>query len=442
MNIDNVTSLRNARRAGIAAFVGTAIEWYDFFVFTTASGLVFGKIFFPKLDSGAGALAAFATLWVGYIGRPLGGVVFGHIGDRFGRKKALITTLLGMGCSTVAVGLLPTYQQVGFMAPALLALLRIVQGVALGGEWGGAVLIASESAPKNRRISFGNFAQQGTPAGSILATLVFIPVAAMPASSFESWGWRVPFLLSAILVIVGLVIRMKLEEPPDFEEVRRTNQVAKVPVVDVLRGSAGLLVLAVGACAVGVGMSGMKNPFALAWLTSGVGIGRTTVLDILLMATVVQFLVQPLAAHWARRFGTQRIMLGSLLLTVVTMPVVFAMMDTGTVPLVAVGFCLFMGTQSGYYAVLAGFVSDLFPARVRYTGISLAYQLAASVFGAIPVIAQLMLNKAGGIWAAVAFYSLIVLLATGCLLAIARRQRRAACAPTPVTPNTTKSGLV
>ncbi|MFI9781636.1 MFS transporter [Streptomyces sp. NPDC051956] len=443
MNIDKSSALRTARRAGIAAFIGTTIEWYDFFVFTTASGLVFGKIFFPELASGAGALASFATLWVGYIARPLGGVVFGHIGDRFGRRKALIITLLGMGCSTVAIGLLPTYQQAGLLAPAVLALLRIVQGVALGGEWGGAVLIASESAPKEHRVSFGNFAQQGAPAGSMLSTLVFIPVAAMPSHSFETWGWRLPFLFSALLVVVGLVIRIKLDEPPEFEEVRRTRQVAKVPVVEVFRGSTGLLVLAVGVCAVGVGMSGMKNPFALSWLTGGLGIPRTTVLNILLLTTAVQFLVQPVAAHWAWKYGALRIMTGSLVATAVTMPVAFAMMDTGSVPLVAVGFCVFMATQSGYYAVLAGFLSDgLFPARIRYTGISLSYQLSATVFGGIPFVAQLLLDRSGGIWASVAFYLSIVLLATGCAPAIARRQRHRAPSGTPVTSTTaTESGV-
>ncbi|MGH3589215.1 MAG: MFS transporter, partial [Pseudonocardia sp.] len=247
MSSDERTTIKNARRAGIAAFVGTTIEWYDFFVFTTATGLIFGKIFFPELAAGAGALASFATLWVGYIGRPLGGVLFGHVGDRLGRKKALFTTLLIMGLSTVAIGFLPTYEQVGMAAPVLLALLRVLQGVALGGEWGGAVLIASESAPKDRKISFGNFAQQGTPTGAMLSTAVFIPLTALPEESFASWGWRVPFLLSAILVIVGLVIRLRIADPPEFEEARKAKRLAKVPVVEVFRGYTGLIALAVGA---------------------------------------------------------------------------------------------------------------------------------------------------------------------------------------------------
>lgn len=442
MIIDDNATLKNARRAGIAGFIGTTIEWYDFFVFTTASGLIFGKIFFPAVSPGTGVLASFAALWVGYIGRPLGGILFGHVGDRLGRKNALITTLLGMGVCTVAIGLLPTYQQVGIMAPVLLALLRILQGVALGGEWGGAVLIASESAPKDRKISFGNFAQQGTPTGALLSTVVFIPVATLPAASFASWGWRIPFLLSAVLVVVGVFVRMTVTDPPEFEEARRKKQLAKVPVVETFRGSTGLVILGVGACAVGVGMSGMKNPFALSWLTSVKHMHSATVLNILTVAAIVQFVVQPIAAHWARRYGTGKIIVGSLIATVVTLPLVFWLMSTGQALPAAIGMCVFMATQSGYYAILAGFISatGLFPARVRYTGISLSYQVAGSVFGAIPLVAQLLLAKAGGIWAAVAFYGLIILLSIACVLAIMARQRRTTEPAVPVTTANTTEG--
>jgi len=417
---DNSASLRKARLAGVAAFVGTTIEWYDFFIFTTASGLIFGKIFFPSLTPATGALAAFATLWVGYVGRPLGGLLFGHVGDRIGRKPALIITLLLMGAGTTAIGLLPTFQQVGIAAPALLAFLRVLQGVALGGEWGGAVLIASESAPKDRRISFGNYAQQGTPAGAMLSTLAFIPVATLPASSFASWGWRLPFLFSAVLVVVGLGVRLKIEDPPEFAQARDRKELAKVPSAEVFRYSAGAVALGIGACAVGIGMSGIKNPFILAWATTDLGVARAAMLNILLVTTVVQFVTQPVAAHYARRFGALRVMAGSLVATLVVLVPTFVLIGTTVPVLVGLGLCLLMATQSGYYAILAGFLSNMFPVRVRYTGISLSYQLAGTVFGAIPVVAQLLLTVTGQVWASVAFYAAIVLLTLVSVIAIAR----------------------
>lgn len=425
MAVEDGTGLKAARQAGIAAFVGTTIEWYDFFIFTTASGLIFGKLFFPELNPAAGALASFATLWVGYVGRPLGGLLFGHVGDRVGRKTALIITLLLMGAGTTAIGLLPTFHQIGIAAPVLLAALRLGQGIALGGEWGGAVLIASESAPKGRRISFGNFAQQGTPAGAMLSTLAFIPVAALPASSFESWGWRLPFLFSALLVLVGLVVRLKIEDPPEFERARERKELTKVPAVEVFRISAGTVFLGIGACAVGIGMSGMKNPFILSWATMDLGIARSTMLNILLVTTVVQFVTQPLAAHYARRFGAPRVMVGSLVATVLVLVPCFALLGTAVPVLAGVGLCILMMTQSGYYAILAGFMAEAFPVRVRYTGISLAYQLAGTVFGAIPIVAQLLLTLTEAVWASVAFYGAIVLISTVSVIAISRRARKA-----------------
>lgn len=431
MIVDKDAAPRTARMAGIAAFVGTTIEWYDFFIFTTASGLIFGKLFFPDLSPAAGVLASFATLWVGYVGRPVGGLIFGHIGDRVGRKPALIITLLLMGAGTAAIGFLPTFQQIGIAAPALLVLLRLVQGVALGGEWGGAVLIASESAPAGRRVSFGNFAQQGTPAGAMLSTLAFIPVAALSGSSFASWGWRLPFLFSAVLVVVGLIVRLKIEDPPEFERARRRKELARVPAAEVFRVSAGVVFLGIGACAVGIGMSGIKNPFVLAWATVDLGIARSTMLNILLVTTVVQFVTQPFAAHYSRRFGALRVMVGSLLATLVVLVPTFALMGTAVPVLVGVGLCVLLMTQSGYYAVLAGFLAEMFPVRVRYTGISLSYQLAGTVFGAIPVAAQLLLTATGQVWASVAFYAAIVVLTTMSVVALARRQR-GATAESPV----------
>ena len=244
---------REARKAGVTAFVGTTIEWFDFYIYGSASALVLGKIFFPEASPALGTLAAFATFWVGFLARPLGGVVFGHFGDRFGRKKALIVTLVMMGGATFCVGLLPTYAQIGVAAPVLLIALRMVQGVAMGGEWGGAVLIATEYAPPGKKILYGAFAQQGSPVGNLLATLAFLGIAYLSDSAFESWGWRLPFLASAVLVLVGLFIRLRLSETPEMRAVIESKQRSKLPIKDVLGRYPMLVALGVGAGPAGVG---------------------------------------------------------------------------------------------------------------------------------------------------------------------------------------------
>jgi len=282
-------------------------------------------------------------------------------------------------------------------------------------------------------VSFGNFAQQGTPAGAMLSTLAFIPVAALPASSFESWGWRLPFLFSAILVVVGLVVRLKIEDPPEFERARERKELAKVPAAEVFRISAGTVFLGIGACAVGIGMSGMKNPFVLSWATVDLGIARSTMLNILLVTTVVQFVTQPVAAHYARRFGALQVMVGSLVATMLVLVPCFALMGTALPILAGLGLGVLMMTQSGYYAILAGFMAEVFPVRVRYTGISLSYQLAGTVFGAIPIVAQLLLTLTAAVWASVAFYGVIVLISIASVIAIVRRERKAPSEATFIT---------
>lgn len=206
-----------------------------------------GKLFFPSADAATGTLAAFATFWVGFLARPIGGVVFGHLGDRFGRKKALVTTMIMMGLCTTAIGLLPTYSQIGFWAAALLVLMRLIQGVAMGGEWGGAVVLASEHAPKGKGILYGAWAQQGSPAGNLLATVMWMLVALLPDSAFFAWGWRIPFLLSAALVAIGLVIRLSIEESPVMKELMTEKKVVRTPIGELLRSHKMITVLAVGA---------------------------------------------------------------------------------------------------------------------------------------------------------------------------------------------------
>jgi MFS family permease len=229
------TQHRNARKAGIASFAGTTIEWYDFYAYSTAAALVLGKVFFPTTSALSGTRAAFATFWIGFVARPVGGIIFGHLGDKVGRKKALIVTLMLMGLCTTGMGFLPTYNQVGVLAPVLLILLRLTQGIAMGGEWGGAVVLSSEHAPKGKEIFYAAFAQQGAPAGNLLATGAFLLISMLPDHAFMTWGWRVPFLCSAVLVAVGMFIRMSVDESPAMQQLKENNKVAKLPLGEVLR---------------------------------------------------------------------------------------------------------------------------------------------------------------------------------------------------------------
>ncbi|MER6409041.1 MFS transporter [Streptomyces viridosporus] len=428
---------RQARRAGLAAFVGTTIEWYDFFIYGTASALVFGKLFFPDVSPAAGVLASFATFWVGFLARPLGGIVFGHFGDRMGRKGTLVTTLVMMGVATFLIGVLPTHAQIGIAAPLLLALLRAVQGIAVGGEWGGAVLMASENAPKGRGSLYAMLVQQGSPAGAILSTLVFLAAGTLDDAAFMSWGWRVPFLLSGLLVVVGLVIRLKVEESDDFERVKESGDVVKLPVAEVLRTAWRTVLLGIGASIMGISAAYFTNTFVLSWTTNELHMNRQTMLYILLGISLVQFLWQPFAALISERVGETRFMVCSLLVNVVVAVPMFLMINTARPALVFCGIALGIVSGSGYYAVLAGFLARAFPSRVRYTGISLSYQLCSTLIGGTtPLVAQALLTSGGGsFWPVVAFYAVLLLATTACVAALARSTspRAPQARPVPTT---------
>lgn len=409
-----MAATNRARRAGIASFVGTAVEWYDFYLYGTAAALVFGTVFFPEVSPAAGVLASFATLWVGFVARPLGGIIFGHLGDRFGRRGTLVTTLVLMGAATTCIGLLPGYATIGVAAPILLVVLRFLQGVAVGGEWGGAVLMASESAERGRGIFAGMFVQQGSPAGSILATLAFLLVARLDDAAFLSWGWRLPFLVSAILVIVGLVVRLKVEETPEFEANRRDDrqEPGRAPILEVLTKHPVAVVLALLASVSGIAAAYFTNTFMLSYTTTSLGVPRQTMLNILLFLAIVQFLWQPFAALIAERVGAARFMTICLAGNVLVAIPMFLLVQTGGPVAIFIGLALSIVTGAGYYAVLAGFLAAAFPSRVRYTGISLSYQLCSTLIGGTtPFIAQSIANATGG-WTGIAIFYIVILLVT------------------------------
>ncbi|GAB3680353.1 MFS transporter [Saccharopolyspora tripterygii] len=415
---------REARRAGVTAFVGTTIEWFDFYIYGSASALVLGKIFFPEASPALGTLAAFATFWVGFLARPLGGVVFGHFGDRVGRKKALIVTLVMMGGATFCVGLLPTYAQIGVAAPVLLIALRMVQGVAMGGEWGGAVLIATEYAPPGKKILYGAFAQQGSPAGNLLATLAFLGIAHLSDSAFESWGWRLPFLASAVLVLVGLFIRLRLSETPEMRAVIESKQRSKLPIKEVLGRYPMLVALGVGAGTAGVAITYVKTTFALSWATKELDFSRSSFLTVITIALVVQVCAQPFGAVLASKVDLKRAVLWMLLPEIVLLPAMFALVSTGSMPLAILGMALATAPHAMYYAALAGLLAQVFPVEVRYTAISLCYQLCTTIFaGTAPIACQFLLARTGSIVPVVALGIGYVVITLVCAIALIRRSK-------------------
>ncbi|MGW1708681.1 MFS transporter [Streptomyces sp. NPDC002206] len=414
---------RAANRAGFGAFIGSTIEWFDFYIYGTAAALVFDKVFFPELDGAMGTLVAFATFWVGFLARPIGGIIFGHYGDRLGRKKTLVITLLMMGISTTAIGLLPGYASIGIAAPILLVAIRMVQGIGLGGEWGGSVLIASEHAPKGKSVLYGAFAQQGSPVGNTLSTLSFLVISQLPDEAFVSWGWRLPFLFSAALVIVGLFVRLKVAESPAMANLIQKKEVVKVPLTEVLRTQPMLIVLGIGACTIGLSATYFKSTFALSWATSSLDFDRSSFLTIILVANITQIVVQPFGALIATRMKSwSRAVTVMLLPELVLMPMMFILIGTENYGLAMVGVAVATIPHCLYYAALAGMLASRFPAHLRYTGISLCYQLCGTLLGGTtPIIGQFLLNRTGSITAVIAYAVLQVVLTLGCMLLLLKR---------------------
>ncbi|WP_024804636.1 MFS transporter [Nocardia sp. BMG51109] len=406
---------RRERRSTLAAFVGTATEWYDFFLFGTASALVFSKVFYPEFAAGSGLMASFATMWVGFIARPLGGAFFGHFGDRLGRKNVLVATLMLMGAATTAIGLLPTYAQIGAGAPILLILLRALQGFAVGGEWGGAVVMATENADPARKTSAGAWVQQGSPAGSILSTLAFMLVGMLPDDQFLAWGWRIPFLLSAVLVGVGLFIRFRVTESREFAEVKNAEATVRLPIADVFTKTPKILLLGMAVAVTGATTVYFNNTFLLSWTTSELDMNRSVILNVLLGMSILQFLWTPLTARLAGAWGEYRVLVGGLITMIVLAVPFFAAIGSADVAAIAVTLYLSTLGYGAYWAILANWMSSAFPPEVRYSGVSVAYQLCSSIVGGgTPLLSQWILTGSGGNqWAVAAYYIVLQLITIG-----------------------------
>ena len=376
-----------------ASLIGTTVEWYDFFLYGSAAALVFNKLFFPTVDPLTGTLLAFTTYAIGFLARPLGGVVFGHFGDRLGRKKLLVLSLLLMGGATMLMGVLPTYASVGVLAPILLTLLRLVQGFALGGEWGGAVLIVSEHGDAKRRGFWASWPQAGVPCGNLLATGVLAILAAVQSDEdFLAWGWRMPFLLSGVLVVIGLWIRLTVSESPIFlaaQEKRAKEPVQeKAPVLVLLKHNWREVLIAMGARFAENVSYYVITAFILVYVVTGLGLSKSVGLNAVLIASAVHLVTIPVWGHLSDRFGRRSIYLIGAVGMGVWIFAFFALLDTKDPVLITLATTIGLVLHGAMYGPQAAFFSELFGTRVRYSGASVGYQLASIVAGALaPLIA-------------------------------------------------------
>lgn len=386
------------RLAGISSMVGTTIEWYDFFIYGAAAALIFNKLFFPNLDPLTGVLAAFGTYAVGFIGRPLGGLVFGHFGDKIGRKSMLLLTLMLMGIPTVLIGLLPTYETIGYWAAICLVILRFIQGMAMGGEWGGAVLMAVEHAPDGKKGFWGSLPQASTGGGLMLASIALGLVSLLPEQALFSWGWRIPFLASIVLLGVGWYIRVKVPESPDFEKVKEQAANIKVPALKVFRQHPKQLITIIVARAAENAWFYIASTFTLAYTTTQLGIPRQDILFATICGAAVILFMTPLCGHLSDKVGQRNMfMFGLCVLAVFSYPF-FSMLNTKDPVLVWTAIVLAIGVVFPImYAPQAQLFARQFPAEIRYSGISISVQLAGVLGGGIaPLIATKLLSVGGG----------------------------------------------
>jgi len=388
-------SEREASRIARAAFVGTALEWYDYFLFGTAAALVFNRLFFTELDATAATLAAFATFGVGFAARPIGAFIFGIIGDRFGRRPALLVTIIMIGVATGLIGVLPDYLAVGIAAPIMLAVLRLVQGLAVGGEWGGAVTIAVEHAPVQRRGRFAALVQIGSPVGTLLSSGAFALVLLLPAEAFDAWGWRLPFLAAFPLLGIALYIRLKVEESPVFTQLVAQEERAKVPALEVFRTAWGRLLVAIAAAMLGVGGFYIMTTFVVSYGSNTLGVDRGVMVSATLVAAVFQIPMTVIGGRLSERFGPGRMTLvGSVLTALAAFPL-FWLIDTTSAFAIVAAVTIGIMLITLAYAVTGALLSDLFPARLRYSGVALGYNLAGAISGFVPLIATAFLAVSG-----------------------------------------------
>jgi MHS family shikimate/dehydroshikimate transporter-like MFS transporter len=403
--------------------IGTTIEWYDFYLYATASALVFKPLFFPNVSSTAGTLASFATYAAGFGARPIGAVVSGHFGDRLGRKAVLVIALLVMGLVTTAIGVLPTFAQAGLLAPTLLAVLRVLQGFAVGAEWGGAAVLSVEHAPPGRRGLFGSFTQLGSPAGMLLATSVFYLTRKFTgAAAFLAFGWRIPFLLSVVLVAIGLFVRLRLADAEIFERVRQNDEVARLPVLEVLRSQPRNVLITTGLRLSQIALFVLLTTYSLTYLQESFGKGSGVGLIAVLISSALGFISTPGWAMLSDRVGRRPPYLFGALAGVVALALFFVAAGTGSA--IAVVASIVFGinvVHDAMYGPQAAWFAELFDTRVRYSGSSLGYQIGPVLSGGFaPLIAAALLAVGGGSpWLIVVYFAVLAAITVAAALAAA-----------------------
>jgi metabolite-proton symporter len=419
------TSPAQMRKVVAASMIGSTIEWYDFFLYGTAAALVFNKLFFPAADPLVGTMLAFASYAVGFFARPLGGVIFGHYGDRIGRKKLLMLSLVLMGAATVLIGLLPTYQQIGLWAPALLVLLRIVQGFAVGGEWGGAVLIVAEHGDAARRGFWTSWPQAGVAAGSLLASGVLALMAGLQnEADFLAWGWRVPFVLSVVLIGVGYWIRATVEESPTFKAaVSEQAELPKAPVMDAIREYPRNLLVAGGLKFAENISYYVVSVFSITYVTQALGLPRQTALNAILIASAVHVVLIPLFGALSDRIGRKPVYAFGAFGMLAWAFALFPLLDTRDPVLITVGCLGVMLFHAAMYGPQAAFMAEMFPTRMRYSAISLAQQVTSMFAGSLAPLIAAALLAATGSGAAVGWYIAGAALLTGVSTLFARETK-------------------
>ncbi|AEI82163.1 shikimate transporter ShiA (plasmid) [Cupriavidus necator N-1] len=402
----------------MASVIGTMVEWYDFLLYGTAAALVFNKLFFPSLDPLMGTLAALGSFAVGFIARPLGGAVFGHFGDKIGRKTMLMTTMFMMGGGTFAIGLLPTYAQIGAWAPALLILLRVIQGIGIGGEWGGAALMVIEHAPRNQRGFFGSLVQIGFPLGMLASTGIFAYLSRMPDAEFLSWGWRIPFLLSSVLVLLGFYIRLKVTESPVFEAAAASSeQPPKIPLLEVLTKHKRNLLISIGLKVCEVAWVYILTVFVVVYGTTVLHIPKAIILDGVLLGAALELITIPLFGWLSDRWGRRTLYFVGSVFTIAAAYPMFLSIQTGSSVVIAltIAVCMNLGHGS-MYGPQAALLPELFGTRVRYSGASLGCQVAAGIGGGLaPMLATALLARQGhfiGVAVMIAVLGAVTFIAT------------------------------
>ncbi|PWD83234.1 MFS transporter [Ignatzschineria indica] len=382
------------RKILIASLTGSVIEWFDFFLYGTVAALVFNQIFFVSDDPAIGLILSYASFALTFFIRPFGGVLFSHIGDRIGRKKTLVLTLSLMGIATMAIGLLPSYHTIGIWAPILLIFFRLLQGIGIGGEWGGALLLAVEYAPKEKRGFFGSVPQVGIPIGMVLGTLVLSLMTLLPDEQFLEWGWRIPFILSALLVVLGLWIRNGIDETPAFKAVQKEGKVPKMPIIDTLRYHWREVLIAIGAKFVETAPFYIFSTFIVSYATLNLGFSKTTTLTAVMVASVITSILIPIMGAFSDRVGRKKLYVVGTIVMILYMFPYFWMVNQGSVLLLVIATILGLGIiWAPITAVLGTFFSEIFAPEIRYTGVTLGYQIGAALAGGTaPLIAVTFLS--------------------------------------------------